>query len=438
MNVIHGLAWYFPESVGGTEIYVSGLVRELAAYGIESRIAAAVTGMQSADYVQDGVGVHRYPFSDEADLAATRGERPYRNFGAFTAWLERQPRGIYHQHSWTTSCGLRHIEAAKALGFKTVLTVHVPAYICLRGTMMEFGSEPCDGRVEAVRCAACWSQGRGVSRAAAHVFSRVPRIVSVAAYGSDAENRLVTALGSRELAATRQRQIAGMAAAADRVVAVCNWLADALRKNGIADDKLVASRQGVDCSFVPQARSGTTGADKFRLGFVGRCDPVKGLPFLLAVVARLPRDLPLEVIVHAVANSEEECRLRDSLMVETAADPRIKFLPPVLHRELPAVLAEFHMLAVPSQWLETGPLVVLEAQACGVPVLGSDLGGIAELVTPGLDGELVPFSDQEAWAEAIWAAVAGNLPSLECRIPRSVRTMADAARDMASLYAGLA
>ena len=438
MNVIHGLAWYFPESVGGTEIYVSGLVRELPNYGIESRIAAAATGIQAADYVADGVAVHRYPFSDEADLAATRGERPYRNFDAFVGWLERQPRGIYHQHSWTTSCGLRHIEAAKALGFKTVLTVHVPAYICLRGTMMEFGDKPCDGRVEAVRCAACWSQGRGLSRTAARVFSRVPRIVSVAAYRSDAENRLVTALGSRELAATRQRQIAGMAAAADRVVAVCAWLAEALRQNGITDAKLVMSRQGIDRSFVPQAGRRSTGdADRFRLGFLGRCDPVKGLPFLLDAVARLPRDLPLDVIVHAVANGDEERRVRDSLIARTAADSRIKFLPPVPHRELPAVLAEFDMLAVPSQWLETGPLVVLEAQACGVPVLGSNLGGVAELVTPGVDGELVAFSDPDAWAEAIRDAVAGKLPCLGRKVPRSVRTMADAARDMASLYAGL-
>ncbi len=180
-----------------------------------------------------------------------------------SAWLERQPRGIYHQHSWTTSCGLRHIEAAKALGFKTVLTVHVPAFICLRGTMMEFGSEPCDGRVEPVRCAACWSQGRGLPRAAARVFSRVPQIVSAAAYRSGAENRLVTALAARELAATRQRQIAGMAAATERIVAVCDWLADVLRKNNIADDKLVVSRQGIDRSFVPQARSRSRGrADK--------------------------------------------------------------------------------------------------------------------------------------------------------------------------------
>jgi len=216
-------------------------------------------------------------------------------------------------------------------------------------------------------------------------------------------------------------------------------LAEALRKNGIAGDKLVLSRQGIDRSFVPRQNGRSSGTGKFRLGFLGRCDPVKGLPFLLDAVSRLPRELPLELIVHTVANVEQDRRLRDTLMAKAAADPRIKFLPPVAHQELPAVLAEFDMLAVPSQWLETGPLVVLEAQACGVPVLGSDLGGIAELITPGVDGQLVAFSDPEAWADAIRAAVAGNLPRLRRpRTPRSVRTMADAAHDMAVLYAGLA
>ena len=188
MNVIHALAWYFPESTGGTEVYVSGLVRELQAFGVASTIAAAHDGTQSFDYVQDGVAVHRYPFA-ETDLAATRGERPHQDFDAFVAWLERQPRGIYHQHSWTTSCGLLHISAAKSLGFKTVLTVHVPGNICLRGTMMEFGSDPCDGHVEAERCAACWSQARGLPRSAARALSRVPQIVSRAAFRSGAENR---------------------------------------------------------------------------------------------------------------------------------------------------------------------------------------------------------------------------------------------------------
>ncbi|NJO50341.1 MAG: glycosyltransferase family 4 protein [Leptolyngbyaceae cyanobacterium RM2_2_4] len=60
----------------------------------------------------------------------------------------------------------------------------------------------------------------------------------------------------------------------------------------------------------------------------------------------------------------------------------------------------FDVLAVPSQWLETGPVVVLEAHAHGLPVVGSDLGGIAEKVTHGVDGLLVAAGDPAAWAEA--------------------------------------
>jgi len=439
MNVIQALAWYFPDSTGGTEVYVSGLVDELPAFGVTSTIAAARTGTQSSDYVQDGVAVHRYPFAEMDDLAVARGERPHQNFDSFVAWLDRQPRGIYHQHSWTTSCGLLHIGAAKSLGFKTVLTVHVPGNICLRGTMMEFGSEPCDGRVVAERCASCWSQGRGLPRLAAQVLSRLPPIISRAAYRSGAENRLLTAFGAREWAAARRRQIEAMAKSADRIVAVCGWLADALRRNGVADAKLVLSRQGIGRDLIGRTIPRSNSKGKFRLGFLGRCDPVKGLPVLLDAMNRLPRNLALELVIHAMANTEQDQRHRDALIAQTSGDPRIAFVPPVAHGELPTVLAGFDMLAVPSQWQETGPLVVLEAQACGVPVLGSDLGGIAELVTPGIDGHLVAFSDPVAWADAIRAAVAGTLPCLgKPKTPRSVRTMADAAKDMAALYAGVA
>jgi glycosyltransferase involved in cell wall biosynthesis len=438
MNVIHALGWYFPESTGGTEVYVAGLVKELSAFGVASRIAAPHIETRSFGDVHDGIEVHRYPFV-EANLAATRADRPPEKFDAFVAWLEQQPRGIYHQHSWTTSCGLHHISAAKSLGFKTVLTVHVPSNICLRGTVMEFGRDPCDGRVEAGRCAACWSQGRGLPRSAARLLGHLPQTISRAAYRSGGKNRLVTALGARELAAARRRQIVAMAGVADRIVAVCGWLADALRRNGIADEKLVLSRQGVDRAFTGAATAQQGGNKIFRLGYLGRCDPIKGLPLLLDALDRLPRDLPLELVIYMVANTEQDRRHRDKLMARAARDTRIKFMPPVARAEVPAILAGFDLLAVPSQWKETGPLVALEAQACGVPVLGSDLGGIAELIALGINGHLVAFSDPVAWADAIRAAVAGQLPCMgKTRIPRSVRTMADAAQDMATLYAGIA
>jgi glycosyltransferase involved in cell wall biosynthesis len=435
MNVIHALASYFPENTGGTEVYVSGLARELDSLGAKNCVVAA--GMASADYEREGIPVHRYPFGP-ADLATVRGDREPVGFDRFTAWLGRQPKGVYHQHSWTASCGLRHLVAAKTLGFATVLTVHLPGNICLRGTMMEFGTRPCDGRVEAGRCADCWSQARGLPSPLSKLVSWVPSALSRVAYASGAENSLVTALAALEFASKHRRQIEAMSEAADRVVAVCGWLADALRQNDVEDTKIVVSRQGVDKKFIEEKAS-RRGTDKFRLGFLGRCAPVKGLHVLIDAVSRLPQDIPFELVIHAVADGDEERQLRDRLIAKTADDPRIAFLPPLPRSEVAGALASFDMLAVPSQWLETGPLVVLEAQASKIPVLGSNLGGIAELVTPGVDGHLVDFADPAAWAEAIRAAVSGTLPCLRHpRAVRPIRTMADAARDMATLYADLA
>lgn len=434
MNVIHALAWYFPESTGGTEVYVSDLVKELGLLGVESCVVAA--GRASADYEHEGVAVHRYPYGP-ADVATVRGLRAPRKLDTFTAWLGSQTRGVYHQHSWTASCGLHHLVAAKLLGFSTVLTIHVPGNICLRGTMMEFGAVPCDGRVESERCADCWSHARGVPRSLSKLVSRVPSTLSHAAYVSCISNRFVTALAAREFATNRRHEIETMSKAADRIVAVCGWLASALFRNGVAETKTLVNRQGVDRKFIG-AENRPRDKEKFRLGFLGRCDPVKGLHVLIDALSRLPRDIPLALVIHAIANGEEEQRLRDRLIAQTANDPRIKFLPALQRSEVSDTLTTFDMLAVPSQWLETGPLVVLEAQACGVPVLGSDLGGVAELVTHGVDGHLVDFADPAAWAEAILAAVSGTLPCLQQPRPlRPIRTMADVASDMAALYAEL-
>jgi len=59
------------------------------------------------------------------------------------------------------------------------------------------------------------------------------------------------------------------------------------------------------------------------------------------------------------------------------------------------------MLAFPSIATETFGRVSVEAQAAGVPVLGSDIGGIPETLDAGVTGLLLPPGDVAAWREAI-------------------------------------
>ena len=80
---------------------------------------------------------------------------------------------------------------------------------------------------------------------------------------------------------------------------------------------------------------------------------------------------------------------------------RIRWLEPVKPEKVVETIGKYDALVVPSVCLETGPLVVLEAFAAGVPVIGSRLGGIAEMVRDGVDGLLFEAGSPEDLADKI-------------------------------------
>jgi glycosyltransferase involved in cell wall biosynthesis len=83
-----------------------------------------------------------------------------------------------------------------------------------------------------------------------------------------------------------------------------------------------------------------------------------------------------------------------------------------------------------------GPVVVLEAFAAGVPVVGSALGGVEEKITDGVDGLLVrPHDSVRAWADAIERCARDR--DLLSRLRQGVRPpreSGDVARDMQQVY----
>ncbi|HZY55320.1 MAG TPA: glycosyltransferase, partial [Reyranella sp.] len=107
----------------------------------------------------------------------------------------------------------------------------------------------------------------------------------------------------------------------------------------------------------------------------------------------------------------------------------------ISRKEVPDFLRSIDVLAVPSNYMETGPLVVLEAHAFGVPVMGADLGGISERIRDGVDGWLLPFDDSAAWAATIQQIVLDRekLAQIASNI-EPCRTMGDVASEMAALY----
>jgi glycosyltransferase involved in cell wall biosynthesis len=435
VNILQSIGWYFPESTGGSEVYLYQLVQALRKSGVTSTIAAPIDLEQGRVDCIDGTDVHRYPVSSARNHAQIVGLQPHGGFSQFAELLSGHHHDVYHQHSWTYGCGLHHLKAAKAAGLPAVLTIHVPGPVCLSGTMLNNGSRVCDGRIDTRRCAECWLLSKGAGPLASRILSRMPVAVggSLRGLGSAGTALATSAIVDRHLATLLEA-----AAIADRVVAVCQWLGDALLVNGIDPRKVVVSRQGL--GELPELPVRQPHAGPLRVGFLGRTDPVKGAHLLMNAVAALPAACAIELRMHMLWSNQSAWQsYQASLRQLAAGDARIKLLDPLPPDQVRAFLADIDLLAVPSQWLETGPLVVLEAFAAGVPVIGSDLGGIAELVSHGVDGLLLPFDRADQWTDTLLrlASAPDQVRHLANGVDTRVRSMKTVADEMVALYTGL-
>ncbi len=128
----------------------------------------------------------------------------------------------------------------------------------------------------------------------------------------------------------------------------------------------------------------------FDIIFVGRLAPQKNLPSLLEAVA------PLGVRVLLIGDG----KLRDELQQRFAgANSQIEWLGNVPNADLPIHLNRARLFVLPSHY-EGHPKALLEAMACGLPVIGADSPGISELIRHGETGWLC-----ETDASSIRAAV---------------------------------
>lgn len=435
MKVILASAWYFPETTGGTEVYVDSLARALQPLGIEPVVVAPSDAKEVQRYRHRDVRVVRYPVAEPRNAAEARGDQAPSGHALFEQILREENALIYHQQAWSRGLGGHHLLSARALGLRTLLTVHTPALLCRRGTLLENGTQPCDGRMDAMRCARCFLQQRGLPPVLASRIAALPETLSRKARNSAAIGRLSSVLGARAESALQIEALAQAAGACEKVIAVCAWLLKSLSLNGIDPAKLLLCRQGLSLEQIPQPTAAPDGP--LRIGYLGRFDPVKGIAELVHALKSLPPRREFHCEIRAPEPRDDEgknYRARVLALIEN--DARFALNENRPRAELADFFASIHVLAVPSQWFETGPLVVLEAHAHGVPVLGTRLGGIAELVEEGVNGWLTDFGDARGLELALARLCAEPPARLLKSVQGSVRQQSTVAAEMRALYAG--
>ncbi len=390
MKVAHVSTYCHLGSRGGTERYLCDLAAGLEQLGWGNVVFWMHTDPDAAPRAAPGdplpvLALPRSPMrvdAPPADLAA-RAE----------AALEVWKPDVLHFHSWGRS---EHVlaELAQRRGLPIVFTYHSPAWTCRRETLLRWGGEPCDGEVRTLRCSACKLQERlGSAPWAGWAGALLSAAVGPLAGHGTLRRRVAftadTALYRRDL-----REFLG---ACRCVVACAEWSLPVLAANGARAEALLHLPQGVPSGFAPPVGVRVMPRE-FTVGYIGRMMDIKGI-HLLVEAFRAVEDPDARLRVYGWSEAPDLRAYGQHLRRLAGDDPRIVFVPEQPPSAMPAAYASLSLLAIPSVWMETGPLTLLEALQGGLPVYASSRMGQRGLVAR--YGRVVEPNTPAAWAAAL-------------------------------------
>jgi GT2 family glycosyltransferase/glycosyltransferase involved in cell wall biosynthesis len=394
VHVVHGVP---PAAIGGVEVYAYALARALRD---GDRSNEVVVLAREADLRRPELSV-RHEERDGLQLTFVnntfrdvRGfEDSYRNpaiqrtVGRF---LDAVAPDVVHVHHLTglstdllAECAWRRIP--------TLVTLNDYWLICHRGQLLDLDLQRCAGP-EPDGCARCAGVA-GAASPAAHRAARLVRRLERRLPARLARGLRQLAVGTAQLGHERDQSALAMARRVRHMRRVCGLVTiffaptrtirDRFVAFGIDPDRILQQEQGIEQQrFRGIARSI---GDRLRIGFLGSLMVSKAPHVLLEAFATLtPGAASVHLFgAHAAYHGDDSYQRQ---LAPLLARPGVHYAGPIAPADVPRALACLDVLVVPSVWIENAPFVIREAFAAGVPVIASDLGGMAEMVTHEVNG----------------------------------------------------
>ena len=167
----------------------------------------------------------------------------------------------------------------------------------------------------------------------------------------------------------------------DKFIAPSLFLKEIYINNGIQREKIVHMDYGFDKIKIHKSHNKRGPSHKMRFGYMGRIIPVKGIVTLIDAFNQIDRS-KAELNIYG--------KLPSSFLYLKARvyNSTVNFKDGYNYENLNEVLSYIDVLIVPSIWYENSPLVIHEAFLAKIPVITSNLGGMAELVSHKKNGLL--------------------------------------------------
>lgn len=330
------------------------------------------------------------------------------------------------------------IEAATNLKLPLVYTATDFVLTCRRGTYVKADNTVCAIKEEPAACTVCMGPQTALERGLERTYWLLPERL-----GQPALALAESAIGKRadfvHAAASIQHRFAYVPhwrPKISHIIAPSSYMREMLVLNDFPADRITVSPYGVepvDTNFKKEP------APILRFGFIGRITHIKGVHLLLEAFAALPKEARQQARLTIYGSADvRSARYMTTIEQQVADFPQIRLAGQIDNADISQVYRQIDLLVVPSLWPENSPITILEAQAHGVPVIASNVGGIGDLVHPEVNGLIFANQSVEELTQQLARCLAEpTLVSHLAHHSRLIRSIDQDAGDLLELYYGL-
>ncbi|MBY5921258.1 glycosyltransferase family 4 protein [Ferrimonas balearica] len=181
----------------------------------------------------------------------------------------------------------------------------------------------------------------------------------------------------------REKYIKSIFELVDTFVSPSHFLIERYSAWGIPKEKMVMIENGQPEVDAPPARVLADGEVRGRFAFFGQINPYKGVDVMLEAFKLLPEKVKQQVHldIHGANLEHQTQEFQDKVndLLDELSD-LVTLHGPYESHEMGTLLSQTDWAIIPSSWWENSPMVIQEAFNHGVPMIGSDIGGMAEKI----------------------------------------------------------
>jgi glycosyltransferase involved in cell wall biosynthesis len=235
----------------------------------------------------------------------------------------------------------------------------------------------------------------------------------------------------------RKRFIQSHLKLVDHFIAPGGYVRDRYVDWGIPPDQISVEPQGME-PVKDRVPDKVENRPRNRFAFFGQLNPYKGADVLLKAMGILGEDFDGHLWIFGANLQIQAPDFREQIRDLLSNDKQNVTMPgPYERSRLAKLMAGIDWVIVPSIWWETGPIVAMEAFQYGRPVICSDVGGMSEKVTDGVNGLHFRRRDPDHLAEVMQRAAEtpGLWDELRAGIPTEpFRSMEDHVEHLREIY----